>query len=281
MVIVVGWFSGCLSNEEQKLIGRWDSEAGTELNFYTELFSKKLDYVTMGISAKLDWKIDHGRIILSGDVPNAALEWDYYFNGNDIVVINIMALFPITFHRIKTNEQSSPTEKEKLSFNSIDDTFVNENVPNDNMGSALHLRVRGLTNLQIYTLVKFDVSSMPKDATIVSGTLKLFYYQEPGEGNPIGHTLNIYRITSDWNENVVTWNTQPSHEQTITSSMNIPFTPDVWVSWDVTNDVKEFIDNGETNYGWKIIDTSYDSDMPYFHSKEYGSSIPYLEIEYT
>ena len=55
--------------------------------------------------------------------------------------------------------------------------------------------------------------------------------------------------------------------------------------WDVSSDVQDFVDETETNYGWKITDENYwgsvNIPVTSFHSKEYGSFIPYLEIETT
>lgn len=111
LLVCVG-LSGCLSSEEGKLIGRWrQSNAeiggtflGTELSFYTEGISKKVDYIVMGMSYKLDWKIEHNRIIVSGDVQNVALEWEYHLNGNNELVVSIMPGLPITLNKVGSVE---------------------------------------------------------------------------------------------------------------------------------------------------------------------------------
>lgn len=57
-----------------------------------------------------------------------------------------------------------------------------------------------------------------------------------------------------------------------------------WIEWDVTDDVQNFIDGNMDNYGWQMIDEQYwggfDIPFAYCRSKEYGSSTPYLEINY-
>jgi hypothetical protein len=166
-------------------------------------------------------------------------------------------------------------------FLPTDDTFISENNPDGNMGSIAWLRVRGYTGSKLYTLIKFNISSVPSDAVINSATLHLYYLKDPEEGNPAGQTLEIHRILNNWNEGIVTWNIQPAHNQTATSSAIVPDTPYVWMTWNVTSDVQSFVNSAKTNYGWKIIDIVNSSDTPYFYSKEYNSLIPYLEIDYT
>jgi PKD repeat protein len=161
------------------------------------------------------------------------------------------------------------------------DTFISENFPEGNMGSLAWLRVEGYTGLKMYTLLFFNISMIPPNVIINSATVHLFYLNEPEEGNPAGHTLELHPILKKWSEETVTWDTQPTHEQTATSFSIVPDSPYVWMTWNATNDVQSFVNGEKTNFGWKIIDIANSSDTPYFYSKEYNSSIPYLEIEYS
>jgi len=185
---------------------------------------------------------------------------------------------PATFMSIGQEQTNTPPSNALFP---TDDTFINQNVPDGNMGNVAWLRVRGYSGWAIYTLIKFDVSSIPSGSIINSATLNLKYRTEPGEGNPVGHTLETHKILNNWNEETVTWNTQPTHEQTATSSAIVPATSNTWMTWNVINDVQSFVNGTKTNYGWKIIDIVDSQDIPYFYSKEYNSSIPYLEINYT
>ena len=94
--------------------------------------------------------------------------------------------------------------------------------------------------------------------------------------------LNLYRITSDWNEEITCWNNQPSLAPQPTTNAIVPSSYG-WMSWDVTNDIQSFIDGTNPDYGWEIKDDNYwgQSNIPVmvFRTKEYGSYIPYLEIE--
>ena len=74
--------------------------------------------------------------------------------------------------------------------------------------------------------------------------------------NPVGRIYNMFRITSNWNENTATWNNQPSYSNQVSSSSIVPSTYS-WMKWDVTNDVQKFIASTLTNHGWKITDDTY------------------------
>lgn len=159
-----------------------------------------------------------------------------------------------------------------------DDSHVTESHPDQTPGSSHLLNTRGLTNWRAYSLIRFDISSLSPRVNINSAKLHLYYYQN-WDGNPSGHTLNIHKIIEGWNEGSLSWNNQPSHHNSASGFSIVPSSPGIWMEWDVTSDVQEFIDGSIINYGWKIIDIETNSnDLIYFYSKEYGSFIPYLEI---
>jgi hypothetical protein len=66
------------------------------------------------------------------------------------------------------------------------------------------------------TLLQFDLSSIPVNATVLGAFLTLSASGPTGIGDvgQVGSTgqnaSKLYRITSSWNDNTVTWNTQPS-----------------------------------------------------------------------
>jgi len=132
------------------------------------------------------------------------------------------------------------------------------------------------------TLISFDISSIPSNRIIKSAVLELYYY-EWVDTNPVNRDLNLYKVTNEWDEDTVTWNTQPSYASQPTTYSSVPSSVGTWMEWDVTVDVQDFVNGIEDNYGWKITDDNYwgTYDIPriYFRTKEYESYIPYLEIE--
>ncbi len=132
-------------------------------------------------------------------------------------------------------------------------------------------------------LINFDISSISTNTEILSATLNFFYF-DYHDNNPAGRELSCYPITSEWNEETVTWNNQPTCVSQHTSSSIVPGAPEVWMTWDVTGDVQEIINNLPGEYfGWKIMDEApwgqFDIPWTKFYSKEFGDLIPYLEIE--
>jgi hypothetical protein len=92
---------------------------------------------------------------------------------------------------------------------------------------------------QFNPMVKFDLSSISARTTVISATLHLYYYAY-WDTNPAGRDLTCCRITSDWNEQTVTWNTQPTYVSEPTYSSVVPSTKG-WMVWDVTSDVQAFV----------------------------------------
>jgi len=155
---------------------------------------------------------------------------------------------------------------------------------NDPHGNLEYMTVRNAGGGGIYevdSLVKFSLSSIPDDATIISATLKLYYF-EYNDNSPAGRNLNLYRITGDWNEETLGWGNRPSYASQPTTSATVPGSYG-WMSWDVTTDVQGFVSGSFSNYGWKITDENYwgGGNIPVvkFQTKEHESYIPYLKIE--
>jgi hypothetical protein len=105
--------------------------------------------------------------------------------------------------------------------------------------------------------------------------LNLYYYSW-GDSNPKGRPLTVYRITSDWDEARVNYNRRPSIAATVSASEKIPSNEGVRMSWDLTDDVQQYVNNPEINFGWEIMDETHwgDFNVPaaYFYPKEFGAS---------
>ncbi|UCF11823.1 MAG: DNRLRE domain-containing protein, partial [Thermoplasmatales archaeon] len=86
----------------------------------------------------------------------------------------------------------------------------------------------------------------------------------------------------NWEEETVTWNSQPSYASQSTTYANVPSVTGVWMEWDVTSDVLDFLSGMQVNCGWKLTDEThwgtFDIPQTWWRSKEYGYNIPRLEI---
>ena len=93
--------------------------------------------------------------------------------------------------------------------------------------------------------------------------------------------LSLFRVTSNWDEDEVTYNTKPSKVSTTTDTQIVPSNTNVWMSFDIKDDLQLLLNGNYTNHGWEIIDlVSYGSSnipITYFASKE-SSNLPYISI---
>ncbi|MBN2599049.1 MAG: DNRLRE domain-containing protein, partial [Candidatus Thermoplasmatota archaeon] len=105
---------------------------------------------------------------------------------------------------------------------------------------------------------------------IISASLNLYYYAW-GDSNPAGRPLTVYRITSDWDEMTVNYNTRPSKSSNVSATQKVPGSPGVGMSWELTEDVQEYVDDSASNFGWEIMDETYwgwyDVPVAYFKPK--------------
>lgn len=187
----------------------------------------------------------------------------------------------IEINRIKN------TGKWAILFFGGEDSFISMKTPEINYGSNETTNVRNRygnesDDWEMDTLIRF-APSIPNSVVVVHATLHLFYWFH-GETDPVGRVLNVNRITSDWNESLVTWNNKPTISTELSSNSTVPSNYG-YIEWDVTEDVKSFISEQVENFGWQIMDEHHwgNNDVPvtYFRTKEYNGVNPYLEVDVT
>ena len=171
------------------------------------------------------------------------------------------------------------TNKNTLVLEPTDDATIIEREPDSNTGTDYSIKLRSISGWKWEGLMKFNLSTIPSNVTILFAALQAYYYDNK-DGNPSGHQVNAYRITNDWDEENVTWNTRPSSITEPSSFAIMPATINNWVFWNLTRDIQMFYNNSNPNYGWRIIDTSGDNKISYFHSKDYSEYHPLLIIGY-
>lgn len=130
------------------------------------------------------------------------------------------------------------------------------------------------------SLIHFDLSSIPRGATIESATL--YGYQVKRSGD---REVGAYRVTDAWSESV-TWYTQPSIAAQPTNVTDPGSAVNTWIGWNVTQDVQAYV-NGAENNGWMLkltneSATSTDQRVQ-LKSRDHSDSMqhPYLNVRYT
>lgn len=138
-------------------------------------------------------------------------------------------------------------------------------------------------------LIEFDLSTIPADAIIHSAKLSLYSHESPKNGT---HTTRsgsneaiLRRVTSPWDENTVTWASQPSttsvNEVTLPATQyDIQHFPDI----DVTDLIRDMINNPQNSHGFmmKLKTEEYYRKMIFASSDHPDASLhPKLEIAYS
>ena len=121
---------------------------------------------------------------------------------------------------------------------------------------------------------RFDLSTLPPGADITSATVHLWVT------NDNSAPVNVYRITEDWDEATVTWN---STSDAIDSSPVVSFTPDdkdTFITFDLSNLVSQWVQGTTANHGVMLIQTG-NKESKYTSSEwEETSRRPYLEVRF-
>ncbi len=174
-----------------------------------------------------------------------------------------------------------------------------------NFGNSYTVRSQDWTNFTngcsretARSLLKFDeLSTIPQGAVIISAELKL--YGEPTDTPYGGNSFfpgtdwntpnpsHILRVTSDWDEQTVTWNTQPT--TTTVNQIAIPQTTSQF-NWNFTDSsdslvamIQDMVSNPETNFGFMLkLDTeAYYRKVAFVSSDNPESALhPELTVTY-
>ena len=165
----------------------------------------------------------------------------------------------------------------------VADTYVNDNFPGTNYGTAKNLYQIGrkFDNWE-NAFLKFDISGISEDLTIQKAELWMWCYV--GGTYPYGMTdlyLEACRVDDDsWSENAVTWNNPPSGIGAVPLDTAHVTAEGTWYKWDVTNFVLEQrgLDNLVSLCVRPRADTPI-SKSASFDSKEYDYSAAWPRLK--
>ncbi|HXQ39537.1 MAG TPA: DNRLRE domain-containing protein, partial [Anaerolineales bacterium] len=162
-----------------------------------------------------------------------------------------------------------------------DDSYIDGGSPSNNYGADNIFAVRPDNGADRRGLVKFDLSSIPVNANITSATLHLY-----SQDNKTGQTTSLYRVTSNWSESTVTWQswTQPGGDFASGTSY-FTFLPDqnnCMLTMDIASLVRAWVNGTYPNYGLMLYSTGPNHTIKY-SSKEDGTAShqPKLDIVYS
>jgi len=165
----------------------------------------------------------------------------------------------------------------------IKDAALEAGYPNTNTGNDPTMWVGRYYDGSAYRdLIQFDLSGLTNCANITSATLSLYVNEVTNA--TVSAFVTPYRVTQNWAENLVTWNTAPAYDPFAhggtTQLRNIG-----WYQWDITNLVSNWFNGVYPNYGM-LLRTPETTD---FETKRFITSEedanpdlrPYLTVTYT
>jgi hypothetical protein len=160
--------------------------------------------------------------------------------------------------------------------------YIDQRDPDSNFVSFTGILTASELNENARTVIHFNLGAWGPDS-ISQAKLYLYHYRG---GNYTGsRTINVYPLTSGFDESTATWNSSwatpgGDYDNSINASAEVPEAWENWVIWDVTNLLKNRWSN-IANYGFLIKDAveGTPGDGPYvrFHSHR-ADSLPYLEV---
>ena len=186
------------------------------------------------------------------------------------------------FPSINETIQSPPLDEnaiQNVTLIAAADSYINSIYPSNNYGSAGTLYV-GLQSTSKITrsLVLFNLSPVPENATILSANLDL--YRSTGSTSPPSLNIAAFRPLSNWEENKITWNNQPG--RTPLAKVTPVDSTNGYYRWEITSLVQEWINGDKPNYGVMLaVETEVPPGYRGFFSREAGNFPPRLLIQYT
>ena len=157
------------------------------------------------------------------------------------------------------------------------DARISEEAASTNFGQ-MDLKVGA--RQRIASLISFDLSSIPSNATIQSAWLSAYAFHREGTA---GFGVDAYAVNRAWSEDAVSWNMATSFDSWgIPGCNNIisdraDFASDTasseatgWHTWSVRDDVERMVDNPGASVGWLLRQSAEVSGVLSMYSSEHG-----------
>ena len=178
------------------------------------------------------------------------------------------------------------TQEEVRVFEPSEDAYVSQLNSNSNYGRAEVISIRSfktvkeLMNHRIY--MKFEIEQLGRESYVASATLRLYKYIEGG--NVRVRSIEVKRVLEHWSEPSIDWVYKPSIAENSTDLVHVNGAGR-WYEWNVTADVRSWVDDGTENYGFCLMDSKENSTTDYasvFYSREAAEMYMYrpkLEVK--
>lgn len=162
------------------------------------------------------------------------------------------------------------------SLSVTDDASVNLASSGQNLGSTPSLFVRNTgSGGTRYAFTRFDLSALPASSSVDRAVLRLFVNRVDAAGD-----LDVFVVTSAWNEDTLTASSQPSLEATPVETVAVGTGDQAgFVLVDVTDAVNDWLSGAKTNYGLALLPATAGTLRIEVDSKEDTSTGHVAELE--
>jgi len=151
------------------------------------------------------------------------------------------------------------------------DTYIEENHPNDDYGTAIVGKVKGRTGDNKRSLSRFDLSAIPSGSNVLSALV--YFYNTKSDNDPV----TIHRITEDWTESGATWNNSAGSFHPTPEASFTPIANYQYVSASITSVVQQWVNGTYPNQGLMLVASPEAAETRYSSREEVGTSQdPYL-----
>jgi len=219
-------------------------------------FSASPETIDEGDSATLSWTVTNadsvsidygiGTVPLTGiTTVNPTTDTTY-----TLIATNsagpVIATVTVTVAPIETLTLQPGSEGKDASVN--DDEFYLDT----NKGDSGYL-FAGNNGFINRTYIQFDLNPnpLPVGAVIIDARLKL--YQDAITLKPGTFNGGLYPVTSNWEENEITWNNQPTSSLDTVALPTLYDTTGTWVTCHIEDFVKGWLDGSISNYGHRRL----------------------------
>lgn len=202
---------------------------------------------------------------------------------------------------------------ETVTLTASADTSLFELDPGNNLGGSSDVAAGTIrTGQRSRALFKFELSSLPSNATVSSATLTLKVVRVPSGGGP-SSTFNVHRVLQSWGEgtkggargstaspNEASWNQRltgasswsapgaaagSDYASSASASTSVSGTGSYSFgsSSGIVDDVQAWLNNPSSNFGWILISQSesVSKSARRFGARESGGNAPTLFIQYS
>jgi hypothetical protein len=157
---------------------------------------------------------------------------------------------------------------------------INSNMPSQNLKGAAFILAGKYLDIAVYrSLLQFDTSSLPAGYIVTNAELLL--YINRNDYPDTFKTFDVHRILSSFDEDTVTYNSQPSFSATPEAFFIVGNEINTYLRVDVTKPVKEWYEGRFINYGLLIKASDENSNsLVGFYSRFYSNEalVPILAV---